>query len=488
MADRLLSDSPVYKLQGSRAGGVPYGSTLACINGDSKAEELADSLRWAASLRCLDVDAWTGRTGNAGGYGIGGSPTNSAGGGAPGLTNPARMATELAAYKQLVALGYTVDEWLGTATNDGAALTPEQTLANYRKHHNEVVRAAGLRRMVIRGLDPKSTTASDNRQLYALNRLLQQYVAENPADTAYVDSTNYLLDPSVDNVNGFPTPYTYFGTGTAPPAPVGSFMRDYVHKSNYGCFAAGKAVGALAAKLYPRRGLPVLSQVGEYSSGTLRGNLGGAARRTVKVGGGTNAYDWAGGTGSITGTPPPGIVLQGEGGGTFSMAWAAENITVSTDDDVLPRGVYPTAALSFSGSTGARASYGATAIIGEFPVTYDPAIPAGTLLSAGALIYLNAVVGLMGVRVNVPGVGIFGVGVTAASASPSPLAEVIAEPITGFMHLEAIVGAAPSSMANGKVELVFYFAPNRSVGGKANLIVPGYAHIATPLSAIPAAA
>jgi len=485
VVDRLLSDEPIFKRQGSRIGGLPFGGALLCHNGDSKAPEAAAAARFAVARLGLDVDAHSGRTGNTdgeGGYGVGGSTTGSAGD--TNLTSPARMAAERTKYQQLVAAGYVVDEVLRIGTNDGGGFTPEQTLANIRKHHNEVVRAAGCRRMILMGIDPKATTAADNRQLYSLNRLFEQYAQENSADTVFIDTTNVLLDPAAANDGGFPIPYTYAGTGTAPPAPYGSVMRDYVHKGNYGSFVEAKAMMAVFPRLYPRRALPILSATNEYGTGLLRGNLGGTSRRARAIGG-SNFYDHAGGTGTVTGTPPAGSTLQGEGGGSFSMAFATDSITTTVNDAILPAGVTPTVGLTFSGSTGTnRVPYGASVIIGSFPVTYDPAVPSGTPITGGCLLYLDGVQGLIGIAASVQGAGLVKLGVSAVDTN-SPLASVIAEPFTGYVFLEAPVGVTTSALSSGKAELVFYFAPNRACSGKAHLILSAFAHRA---DALPAAA
>jgi lysophospholipase L1-like esterase len=430
------------------------------FDGDSKGQEILEGLKWAAFRYALDLRF------DGGNLNVGGS---SSGSGTNNLINATRMATAVAALAAHTSAGHIVDYYMTIGTNDisGGATTPATVLANVRKFHEQVLRpAACVRFLILMSVDPRSLgNISYAAQIHTLNRLYQEYARANPYDVIYVDTTPWLLDPSASNTSAYPIPYT----STAAPAPLGAVTYDGLHCSNYGWYRKQFAIEQVARALYrpktPRDLSIGIAPVATYGTG---GNMLGANGRCVAAAG-TNSVT-NNGSGSVTGLPPTGSTLSGTIDGTASLAFATSTVTVAIDGGILPKGSWPAVRLTLSGTTGS-----ATNSL-QFQMTGNPLpapISTGDVATAGCLLNLNALVGLMGINVhtnNDTRIGNIQLGSSVAGAT-SPLAQAISDAITTPLLITGDDIVAPSNTGNSFFyQPTFYFPPNTALSGSIDFI------------------
>lgn len=415
-------------------------------DGDSKAPEMMASMRRAAERNGLDID-WSGRNQGPEGMGVGGSTAEAI------LASP-RKENTIAAIKTYTDAGRVVDIALHTWTNvGGQSGTPQQVIDTLTRIHNEIYRASKVRYMYLSSINPNQGDGSANEVIRQKNAALQQYALDNSSDCVFVDEEAYLIDPNPANTTRKAIPYTYNGT---TGAPANSVFRDQLHKSGNGNFVASFAYDAPMKARHTKTAALVLANGNAYGPSNLKGNLGGGSLRTV--------------------SGPPADILQNLNmSGDATATWSTGSVTIPSDTGYLPAGTYPTARLTFSGTTGVFSTgLGAAIGLSQFYQTLNPSLGAGAIAKSGALVRFNNVVGLMGWAVGCvdPSFG-YDAGASNANTSVSPLPEVIFGMVDGIYFLD---GAPRTVNDIGQLRTYtnFYLGSNIPVSGSIDFIIANF--------------
>jgi hypothetical protein len=208
-------------------------------------------------------------------------------------------------------------------------------------------------------------------------------------------------------------------------------------------------------------------------------NMVGTDGRIVAMTG-TNSLTNSG-SGTVIGLPPAGSTLSGTIDGTLGVAFTTSTVSVTTHGGSIPRGAWPAVRATFSGTSGANTS-GLTFTWSANP---DTTIAPGHVVTAGALVNLNALTGLLGieVRANNPTAISGAMAGVASAGTGSPLAQAIVLPMDGPMLIEGDDLPATSSQNAFYQSLTLYLPPNTAITGSVDLL----AVFAERIGPIPAA-
>jgi len=461
----------------NRSMNAPLRKAVSVMfDGDSKGVEGFNVYVYVAAV--TGISFVRRDTGNAGGYGIGGSDSSST---TNNLTNTTRMANCLAALQALTNAGETVDVSLRMFTND-VATDPATVISRLTTYHNTVVRAGGARFLILFACEPGngSSTSGLNAQRIALNRRLSAYANTNSHDTIYIDYTNQIIDPNASNTLGKCYPYTATGTG----APIGSVLRDGTHHSNNGDFLASKgAIEALKA-IYPKKQTRSLSQVatGQDTNGASGygdshdGNLY-TVGRTVAIGGVIGGF-----TGTTpVGTPPASMSLSGTLDGTGAITFTAATASVTADGLPIPPGDWPAVNVALTGTPTTTATFTITYNGAGVSLATNNQIAIGDPLRMFVVLKANNLVGVAQFKVTMNGEAVSGQSLPTlggTSGANSPLADGWINRngsggLDGPIIIEGDVFTAAAAHSTVKIALITQVMANVPLSGSFDILLIG---------------